>query len=508
MVKEVEMKDAEEGDKPVANGTIDTKDDGHELDEGPTLHEQLKANVALLEKAVRSKDLRVIQGKLQRQTAVARKQLTPEALAAFVPEVLPPGQPARTAVLSILNKVADKMDVSSEDDPMELSESGVLPETEAYIYLLTVILLIDKKLYPEAKSLTGEAIQRLRAFNRRTLDSIAARIYFYYSWANENCGDLAAIRSELLGLYQTAVLHHDEPGQETLLNLLLRNYLHYNLYDQAEKFRSKAQRPETYRSNTQLCRYLYYLGRIRAIMLDYTDAKDCLQQASRKAPTLSHAFRITVAKWLALVRLLLGEIPEHSELTAIGLRDALRPYFELTQAVRSGDLTAFRAVAEKYQAVYRADKTHNLVVRLRHNVIRAGLRRINLAYSRISLKDVAAKLGLPSVEDTECIVAKAIRDGGIDATISHEGGYMSSKEVADIYSTNEPQQAFHMRISFCLDIHNEDEHGSQEGNQEGLEAMFKQAARSRGLRRQTQTPSIYEVPIAKEAGRFALHERQ
>jgi hypothetical protein len=28
--------------------------------------------------------------------------------------------------------------------------------------------------------------------------------------------------------------------QEALLNLLLRNYLHYNLYDQAEKLRSKA----------------------------------------------------------------------------------------------------------------------------------------------------------------------------------------------------------------------------------------------------------------------------
>ncbi len=44
----------------------------------------------------------------------------------------------------------------------------------------------------------------------------------------------SCLDSELLGLYQTAVLHHDEPGQETLLNLLLRNYLHYNLYDQVE----------------------------------------------------------------------------------------------------------------------------------------------------------------------------------------------------------------------------------------------------------------------------------
>lgn len=25
----------------------------------------------------------------------------------------------------------------------------------------------------------------------------------------------------------------------------------------------------------------------------------------------------------------------------------------------------------------------------------------------------------------------------------------------DVYSTNEPQQAFHQRISFCLDLHNE-----------------------------------------------------
>jgi len=62
--------------------------------------------------------------------------------------------------------------------------------------------------------------------------------------------------------------------------------------------------------------------------------------------------------------------------------------------------------------VFAEDKTSNLIVRLRHNVIRAGLRRISLAYSRISLADVASKLGLANVEDTECIVAKAIRYTG------------------------------------------------------------------------------------------------
>lgn len=211
----------------------------------------------------------------------------------------------------------------------------------------------------------------------------------------------------LLALHRTAVLRHDAIGQETLLNLLLRNYLHNNLYDQvrrcyqcstmlqhtrkhtpqrlqAEKLRSKAQRPETTRSNQQACRYLYYLGRIRAIQLEYTEAKDCLQQAARKvrpceshstvcvlvvmlrcvsaahcavsaaplhphsppqqAPTVATAFLVTVNKWLILVRLLLGEIPERADFTAPGMRAPLLPYFELTQVVRSGDLLQFKCV--------------------------------------------------------------------------------------------------------------------------------------------------------------------
>jgi len=79
------------------------------------------------------------------------------------------------------------------------------------------------------------------------------------------------------------------------------------------------------------------------------------------------------------------------------------------QAVRIGDLELFHSVATRCAAVFNADETSNLIVRLRHNVIRTALRRISLAYSRISLEDVAAKLqltGPTAVEDAECIVAK------------------------------------------------------------------------------------------------------
>ena len=62
---------------------------------------------------------------------------------------------------------------------------------------------------------------------------------------------------------------------------------------------------------------------MQAVQLEYTDAKECLAQALRKAPRVAKGFRLEATKWLALVRLLLGEVPERSLLRAPGSRAAL-----------------------------------------------------------------------------------------------------------------------------------------------------------------------------------------
>ncbi|KAF9615226.1 hypothetical protein IFM89_022488 [Coptis chinensis] len=123
-----------------------------------------------------------------------------------------------------------------------------------------------------------------------------------------------------------------------------------------------------------------------------------------------------------------GEIHERIVFMQKGMKKALRPYFELTNAISVGDLELFRNVAD------------------------------NISYSHISLKDVAEKLRVKFENHLpifESIVAKAIRDGAIDATIDHANGWMVSKETGDVYSTNEPQFAFNSRIAFCLNMHNE-----------------------------------------------------
>lgn len=57
----------------------------------------------------------------------------------------------------------------------------------------------------QAQAVAGSAVERLAAHNRRTLDVLAASIYSYLSLAYERSGNLAAIRSTLLGLHRTAV---------------------------------------------------------------------------------------------------------------------------------------------------------------------------------------------------------------------------------------------------------------------------------------------------------------
>lgn len=453
------MKDA--GQEKVDDGKAKEAVKGGKLDKPEASVEAALPEIShLIERAVVEKEVRLMTRAI-RQTLALRKKLKAHYLVSFIKGHLPTSSETQANLLQYLSNASEEMEVdgSAVEKPSTSSKpkASVLPEVEAYAYLLVLLFLLDSKLNKLAKECSTAAVQRLQKFNRRTLDALAARVYFYFSLSHERTDSLAEIRSTLLALNRTATLRHDELGQETLLNLLLRNYLHYNLYDQAEKLRSKTQRPEA-QSNQQLSRYLYFLGRIRAIQLEYTDAKECLLQAARKAPQAAKGFRISCTKWAVLVRLLLGEIPERSIFMQPGMRKALRPYFELTNAVRIGDLELFRVVAEKNAAVFRQDRTHNLIVRLRHNVIRTGLRRISVSYARISLADVATKLHLDSatpVDDAECIVAKAIRDGGIDAVVDHAQGWMQSKESGDIYSSREPTTAFHSRIAFCLNTHNE-----------------------------------------------------
>ncbi|XP_055814712.1 probable 26S proteasome non-ATPase regulatory subunit 3 [Solanum dulcamara] len=419
----------------------------------PSVFRDLKEVVSLIENGAYKSEVRKIY-RAMRLTMKLRSKLKASLLSAFLNYVLAPDSEVHERLSSYLPQ--DRHDTQVDVEMPATESKHLLPEFEIFCYLLVLIFLIDQKKYNEAKACSSESIVHLKSMNSITADVLASRLYFYYSLSYELAGDLAEIRGNLLALYRSATVHHNNFSQETLLNLLLRNYLHYNLYDQAEKFCSKAHQVEAL-SNQQYCRYLFYQGKIKTIQLEYTDAKDFLQ-AAQKGPTTAVGFQIQCNKWAVIVHLLLGEIPQRTVFTQKRMEKALRPYFELTNAFRVGDLELLRRVAEKFSSTFSQDRTSNLIIRLRRNVIRTGLRNISVSYTRISLADIAKKLKLDfenPVGDAENIVAKAIRDGIIDATLDHANGWLVSKATGDVYSTYEPQIAFDSRIVFCLNMHNE-----------------------------------------------------
>jgi len=225
--------------------------------------------------------------------------------------------------------------------------------------------------------------------------------------------------------------------------------------EQAQKLLVNSTFPDA-ASNNQLCRYLYHSGRIQALRLEYTSAYSNLSQCLRKAPTNTGlGFRIAAQRLLVVVQLLMGEIPDRQIFLAPSMRTKLAPYMAITQAVRRGDLSGFTADVSEHASRLQEDGTYTLISRLAHQVVKAGLRKLHISYSRISLQDVADRLGLPSATSAEFVVAKAVRDGVLDATIHHEEGYVQSHDLVDVYATQEPAKAFHRRIAYCLTTHND-----------------------------------------------------
>ncbi|NWI56023.1 PSMD3 ATPase, partial [Calyptomena viridis] len=438
----------------------------------------IKEHVKQLEKAVSGKEPRYVLRALRALPSTSRR-LNPNVLHKAIHGFFTSNCTLRDFLLGFLEESMDtEAELQFRPRTGKAASAPLLPEVETYLQLLLVIYLMNSKRYPEAQKVSDDLMQKISSQNRRALDLVVAKCYYYHSRIYEFLNKLDVVRSFLHARLRTATLRHDADGQATLLNLLLRNYLHYNLYDQAEKLVSKSVFPEQ-ANNNEWARYLYYTGRIKAIQLEYSEARRTMTNALRKAPQhTAVGFKQTRAKLLIVVELLLGEIPDRLQFRQPSLKRSLMPYFLLTQAVRTGNLAKFNQVLDQFGDKFQADGTYTLIIRLRHNVIKtgrgvfgdppglcrgpgglhpvfpAGVRMISLSYSRISLADIAQKLQLDSPEDAEFIVAKAIRDGVIEASINHEKGYVQSKEMIDIYSTREPQLAFHQRISFCLDIHN------------------------------------------------------
>ena len=81
MTTDVDMTDAKDKDK-------DKEEAADQKPSGPVLGDVLKSNLKLIDKAVATREARLLFGRLLRQTATVRSQFSGEALGAFVKDTL------------------------------------------------------------------------------------------------------------------------------------------------------------------------------------------------------------------------------------------------------------------------------------------------------------------------------------------------------------------------------------------------------------------------------------
>ncbi|PHH75337.1 hypothetical protein CDD80_2468 [Ophiocordyceps camponoti-rufipedis] len=464
----------------------------------------IKSNFALLDRAVALFDARFSLRAL-RSISLIRKRLTPDIIGQAIVDTFPATVTSGNIAKHLLVAIGrESMPLGRQPGPeTEMDIDGkppkngaakkeakeIIPEIDVFLGILIQVYLFDSKQYQKGADFSRYLAERIQALNRRTLDSLSAKAFFYYSLFCEHLAPLppspespiVAIRPTLLAALRTAVLRKDIDTQASVIVLLLRNYLLTSHINQADLLVSHTQFPEN-AVNNQVARFLYYLGRIKAIQLRYTEAHEHLTAATRKAPSSACAvgFSQTATKLLLVVELLMGDIPDRATFRLPSLEEALHPYLLLVQAVRVGNLEDFETTIADHADTFRRDGTYTLILRLRQNVIKTGIRMMSLSYSRISLRDICIRLHLGSEESAEYIVAKAIRDGVIEATLDRERGFMKSNEVGDVYATREPGEAFHDRIQACLALHNESVKAMRfPMNQHRLELKNAQEARER-----------------------------
>ncbi|KAF7316420.1 PCI-domain-containing protein [Mycena indigotica] len=482
---------------------VDMKKDEEEKPKPPpTPLQEIKANVGLIERAVSSIEPRFAHRAL-RTMAALRKRLDDTVLRNAVEDVYPKESLAKESLLSWLPAASSQATTTTEAMEVDATKTDAsaqtaepIPEVDIYLRLLMMhFFTATSETHRKALELGHQTVEKMQALNRRSMDPIAAKVWYALERTYEVAAELADARPLFLAAQRTAALRRDDETQASLINRLLRSYLQYSLYDQADKLISKTTFPAT-AGNPQFARYHYYLGRIKAVQLNYSDAHANLQQAIRRAPTakLAPGFYQAVHKLFVVVELLMGDIPDRSLFRHPVLEKALTAYFEIVKAVRTGSLSQFQTTLAKHASQFEADKTITLIVRLRQNVIKTGIRRLSLSYSRISLRDICVKLHLDSEEDAEYIVGKAIRDGVIEGRIVHSQGWMEcgsqksgyGPEVADVFSR---------RIGYCLELHNQ----SVKAMRFPLNAHRKELAAAEGARER-------EKELAKEIQEGELDE--
>ncbi|UKZ67171.1 uncharacterized protein TrAtP1_008334 [Trichoderma atroviride] len=156
----------------------------------------IKSNFALLDRAVALFDARFSLRAL-RSISLIRKHLSPDVIAQAIADTYPANSASDSIAKNLLAAVdrgdvtlgraaSAEMDVDSDVKTVKNGTSKkepkeIIPEIDVFLGILVQVHLFDAKQYQQGAEFSKFLSDRIQTLNRRTLDCLAAKVYFYFS---------------------------------------------------------------------------------------------------------------------------------------------------------------------------------------------------------------------------------------------------------------------------------------------------------------------------------------
>ena len=149
--------------------------------------EDIREHCRLLERSVVSKESRFIV-RVLRSLPATRKKLSNAVLKKIVYGFYTYSTQVRDSLAKFLYRDGE----TDMDDGQpgirfrasKLASVPILPEIDCYLHLLVLLHLMDEGKLGEAETCSEELMAKLSTHNRRSMDHIAARCYYYHTQCN------------------------------------------------------------------------------------------------------------------------------------------------------------------------------------------------------------------------------------------------------------------------------------------------------------------------------------
>jgi 26S proteasome regulatory subunit N3 len=229
---------------------------------------------------------------------------------------------------------------------------------------------------------------------------------------------------------------------------LLRNLMKENQLREVAQLLKNCQFPE-HIGHSQLAKYLFYKALYLSQVGKISQAANFATESLRKAPEGRgrkglNGFKLRVRKLKLVLQLIMNEPPTHEWLSHSKIP---HHYMGLVHAVNLGNHDEFGRLTTQHAEKFARDGMVSLLEKMRSVVMRNALKKLSVAYSRISLEDVLKKIGAVRDQnfDLNAFLTKSRADLP-DFRIDHKNSFIEFTRSLDDYAASHTRENLIKRV--------------------------------------------------------------